>query len=127
MVWVCESDGSCTYLSASWCEFTGQTEQEGLGFGWVNSVHPDDRAGVKAIFLAANARREPFRLEYRLRRKDGVYRWALDAAAPWIDEAEIFRGYIGSVMDITDRKPWKSSCATSETATGGRRRSARQS
>jgi PAS domain S-box-containing protein len=104
MIWVTEADGMCTYLSQSWYEFTGQTPENGLGLGWVNATHPDDAARTEEVFLAANARRAPFRLEYRLRRADGEYRWALDSAQPRFGAGGEFLGYIGSVIDIDDRK-----------------------
>jgi PAS domain S-box-containing protein len=104
MVWVTGPDGACSYLSRSWYEFTGQSEATGLGLGWLDATHPDDRVGAERAFLAASAAREPFRLEYRLRRADGAYRWAIDAAAPRFDPDGAFLGYVGSVIDITDRK-----------------------
>jgi PAS domain S-box-containing protein len=104
MVWVTEPDGRCTYLSRSWYEFTGQTEETGLGFGWLDATHPDDRAEAEQTFREANATQSAFRVEYRLRRYDGEYRWAIDAAAPRIGDAGEFLGYVGSVLDITDRK-----------------------
>ncbi|MBL8769850.1 MAG: PAS domain S-box protein [Phenylobacterium sp.] len=104
MVWVTEADGACTFLSSSWYEFTGQTPEEALGFGWLNAVHPDDASEAERIFMEASARGEAFQLDYRLRRKDGVYRWAIDSAKPrWaLDGA--FAGFVGSVIDISDRK-----------------------
>jgi PAS domain S-box-containing protein len=104
MVWVTEPDGTCSYLSRSWYEFTGQSRETGLGFGWLDAVHPDDSGWSGEMFRAANARREPFQLEYRLRRADGNYRWAIDTAAPRIGEDGTFLGYVGSVLDITERK-----------------------
>jgi PAS domain S-box-containing protein len=104
MVWVTDPTGYCTYLSRSWYDFSGQIEANGLGFGWLDVVHPEDREFSKAIFLAANDRQEGFRLEYRLLRKDGEYRACLDAACPWFGPNGEFRGYIGSVIDIDDRK-----------------------
>ncbi|WHZ27745.1 MAG: Two-component system sensor histidine kinase [Nitrospira sp.] len=104
MAWMTEPDATCSFLSKSWYEFTGQTPETSFGFGWLDAVHPDDRAAARDIFVAANAERKPFRLDYRLRRKDGEYRWAVDAAAPRVDGEGRFLGYIGSVMDITDRK-----------------------
>jgi PAS domain S-box-containing protein len=104
MVWVTEADGSCTYLSRSWYEFTGQTPETGLGFGWLDAVHPDDSGWSGDVFRTANAQKGPFRVEYRLRRADGTYRWAIDAAAPRFGEDGTFLGYVGSVLDITDRK-----------------------
>ncbi|MGO4524917.1 PAS domain S-box protein [Microvirga sp. 2MCAF35] len=104
MVWVTEPDGACSYLSRSWYEFTGQTPETGLGFGWLDAVHPEDRDWSGKVFAESNARQETFRVEYRLRRADGTYRWAIDAAAPRFGEDGTFLGYVGSVLDITDRK-----------------------
>lgn len=103
MVWVTDATGCCTYLSQSWYEFTGQCEATGLGLGWLEAVHPDDRATAKAIFLNATERQQDFRLEYRLRRRDGEYYWMIDAARPWLGVEGEFEGYIGSVMDISER------------------------
>ncbi|PIK71446.1 PAS domain S-box protein [Methylobacterium frigidaeris] len=104
MMWMTDVDGSCFYLSRRWYEFTGQTEAEALGLGWLDAVHPDDRGWSGETFLAANARQAPFRLEYRLRGADGGYRWFIDAAQPRLGEDGGFLGYIGSVTDIHDRK-----------------------
>lgn len=104
MIWVTEPDASCTFLSRTWYEFTGQTPATGLGFGWLEAVHPDDRGMARDVFMAATAKCEPFRLEYRLLRNDGEYRWAIDAAAPRLGSDGRFLGFIGSVIDITDRQ-----------------------
>jgi PAS domain S-box-containing protein len=104
MVWVTDATGYCTYLSRSWYEFSGQTEAGGLGFGWLDATHPDDREFARNIFLGANSRQEAFQLEYRLLRQDGEYRACLDVARPWFGPNGEFNGYIGSVIDIDDRK-----------------------
>ncbi|HAB17397.1 MAG TPA: hypothetical protein DCE44_13210, partial [Verrucomicrobiales bacterium] len=104
MLWVTEPDGSCSYLSRGWYELTGQTEQTGLGYGWLDAIHPDDRAASGELFRAANDKHEPFSLVYRVRRSDGEYRWALDAGRPRFGTTGEFLGYIGSVIDITERK-----------------------
>ncbi|MEH2237692.1 ATP-binding protein [Nostoc sp.] len=104
MVWVTDATSYCTYLSKSWYDFTGQSEETGLGFGWLQAVHPEDCNYTRNVFLAANERCEVFRLEYRLRRKDGEYRSCFDAANPWFGVDGQFKGYIGSVIDITERK-----------------------
>jgi len=103
MVWVTGADSRCTFLSRSWYDFTGQTPETGLGFGWLGAIHPADRDDAHETFLAANARCEAFRLEYRLRRADGAYRWVIDAAAPRRGGDGAFLGYIGSVIDIDER------------------------
>ena len=104
MVWVTDPTGYCTYLSQSWYDFTEQTEATGLGLGWVNAAHVEDREYAKNVFLAANACQKAFWLEYRLRRKDGEYRFCIDAASPWFGVDGQFKGYVGSVIDITERK-----------------------
>lgn len=103
MIWVTEPDGYRSFLSQSWCEFTGQTREIGLGFGWVEAVHPDDRVYAVTTLRTANSQRERFALEYRMRRHDGEYRWVIDSAAPRIGPDRAFLGFIGSVIDITDR------------------------
>ncbi|MDX1531334.1 MAG: PAS domain S-box protein, partial [Rhodothermales bacterium] len=114
LLWVTDPDGACTFLSRSWYEYTGQTEAEALGLGWVEAVHPDDRDAARDIFLRANAQREPFRLDYRLRRRDGVYRWAIDAGRPWFGADGAFRGFVGSVIDFHDRKEAEDALRESE-------------
>ncbi len=104
MVWVTDSTGYCTYLSQSWYDFTGQTPETGLGLRWLNAVHPDNQEYARNTFLAANERHEAFRLEYRLRRKDDEYIWVIDAATPWFGGDGQYKGYVGSVIDISDRK-----------------------
>lgn len=107
MIWVSELTGACVYLSRSWYEFTGQSPEIGLGFGWLDAIHPDDRPRTREAFLAANASRKAFRLDYRLRRHDGEFRWAIDAAAPRFSDDGSFLGYVGSVLDIHERKRWE--------------------
>ncbi len=104
MMWVTEADGACTYLNRAWYEFTGQTEADALGAGWLDATHPDDRPNAERVFAQANAERRPFRLEYRLRHRDGGYRWAIDAAAPRFGLDGAFLGYVGSVIDIDERR-----------------------
>ncbi len=82
MMWVTDATGYCTYLNKGWYVYTGQTREEAEGLGWLDATHPDDVADAKKIFLEANAAQRPFRLEYRVRRADGNYRWVIDAAIP---------------------------------------------
>ncbi len=104
MIRMTEADGACSYLGLTWYRFTGQNPDTALGFGWLQMLHPDDRESAEKAFLVANARREAFRVEYRLRRKDGEYRWAMDTAAPRLGPKGEFLGSIGSVIDITELK-----------------------
>jgi PAS domain S-box-containing protein len=104
MTWVTDPTGACTYLNRRWYEFTGQTRKQAEGFGWLQAVHPEDRGWSGEAFLAANVRREAFQLEFRLRRHDGSYRWAIDAASPRFGQTDEFLGYVGSVFDIDERR-----------------------
>ena len=104
MLWITDPDGMCTYISRGWLEFTGQRLSEALGLGWAEAIHPDDRTTAAEAFLRANQAREPFELDYRVRRADGEYRWTIDAGRPRFDADGDFLGHIGSVIDITDRK-----------------------
>jgi PAS domain S-box-containing protein len=104
MIWVTRADGYCEYLNPRWYAFTGQTVEQSLGLGWLEAVHPDDAKRAADAFLSANGRRAPFQAEYRLRRADGEYRWCVDSAAPRFGPGGEFGGYVGSVIDMTDRK-----------------------
>lgn len=75
MVWLADTHGHCTYLSQSWSDFTGQPEDQALGLGWLEWVHPDDRPRVKQVFLDEVEPNPLMRLEYRLLHRDGSYRW----------------------------------------------------
>ncbi len=114
MMWMTDPSGSCTYLNRRWYEFTGQSEEEALGLGWTKATHPDDQTIAQDAFLAANAAQAPFRVEYRLRRADGSFRWALDAAAPRLGVDGEFLGFIGSVIDIDERREAEARLAYSE-------------
>ncbi|MBD1842050.1 PAS domain S-box protein [Cyanobacteria bacterium FACHB-63] len=104
MIWMTDATGDYTYLNRRWHEFTGQPEAAGLGLGWLNAVHPDDYKATKTIFLDAVEHHEAFQMEYRLRGHDGHYHWMIGAGNPWLDSAGQFKGHIGSVVDIHDRK-----------------------
>lgn len=104
MIWITDPSGLCTYLNSQWYRFTGMTAETGFELGWVEAVHPAERDRAEETFLAANERKEAFRVEYRLRRSDGEYRWVIDSAAPRFGPAGEFLGYIGSVIDIHDRR-----------------------
>ena len=104
MLWVTDPNGNCNFLSKSWYEFTGQTNEESRGLGWTKAVHPDEQKKAADLFMEASLERKFFNLEYRLRRYDGTYRWAIDAGQPYFSETGEFLGFIGSVIDIHERK-----------------------
>jgi PAS domain S-box-containing protein len=104
MVWVTNTENQCTFLSRGWQEYTGQTEADGLGIGWLDMVHPADRTESADIILSAIERREAFAHDYRLRTIAGDYRWALDSGRPKFDKEGNFQGFVGSVIDVHDRR-----------------------
>jgi PAS domain S-box-containing protein len=103
MIWLTGTDGLCNYFNKPWLEFTGRTMEQEVGTGWVEGVHPDDVQGCFDGFLPAFHARRPFRMQYRLRRADGEYRWVIESGIPRYAGGE-FAGYIGSNIDITDLK-----------------------
>jgi PAS domain S-box-containing protein len=104
MVWMSGVDKGCTYFSKTWLDFTGRSMAEEVGNGWAERVHPNDYDSCLARYVAAFDERRPFRMEYRLLRHDGEYRWILDTGVPRYCVDGSFSGYIGSCIDITDRR-----------------------
>lgn len=104
MIWMAEADTLCTFFNHAWLDFTGRTMEEELGIGWTEGVHPEDHQLCMDTYLTAFQLRESFRMEYRLRAADGEYRWVLDVGVPRFTHTGEFAGYIGSALDITERK-----------------------
>jgi PAS domain S-box-containing protein len=104
MIWVSGADKLSTYFNKQWLDFRGRSTEEEFGDGWAEGIHPDDYERCMETFVSAFDRREHFKMEYRLRRADGEYRWVLDTGNPRFTSAGEFIGYIGSCVDITERK-----------------------
>jgi PAS domain S-box-containing protein len=104
LIWIADTTGRCIYLNKGWLDFTGRAMHEELGDGWATSVHPDDAARCTSTYLANFQRRQPFTMEYRLGRYDGQYRWVYDKGTPLYLPNGTFNGFIGSCIDITERK-----------------------
>jgi PAS domain S-box-containing protein len=104
MIWMSGKDRLCTYFNQGWLNFTGRTMAEELGNGWVAGVHPDDYDRCVKIYTSNFDAQKSFEMEYRLRRADGVYRWILDSGTPRFSSDGEFLGYIGSCLDITERR-----------------------
>ncbi|WP_239381817.1 SpoIIE family protein phosphatase [Frankia sp. CIT1] len=104
LIWRSGTDGGCDYFNNTWLSFTGRTVQQELGYGWAEGVHPADLDRCVALYREAFNDRKPFETEYRLRHADGGYRWILDVGRPIFDLAGRFTGYIGSCLDLTERR-----------------------
>jgi PAS domain S-box-containing protein len=104
LLWMSRTDGLCTFFNQTWLDFTGRTQEQEWGVGWAEGVHFEDLQYCLDTYVDAFNRREKFEMEYRLRRADGEYRWVLDRGVPRLWPDGTFAGYIGSCIDITDRK-----------------------
>ena len=104
LVWMCDPHGKITYLNDRRIAFTGRGPDAGYGDTWIDYVRPDDQKNVLDTMSQALKDRQPFSMEYCLRRSDGVYRWMFDVASPRVNGDGSFAGFIGSAIDITDQK-----------------------
>jgi two-component system, LuxR family, sensor kinase FixL len=104
MIWMSGTDKLCTFFNKGWFDFTGRRLEQELGNGWAAGVHREDFDHCLEVYVNSFDARQPFMMEYRLRRRDGEYRWVLDNGAPRFASDGRFLGYIGSCLDITDRK-----------------------
>jgi PAS domain S-box-containing protein len=104
LIWRAGLDAKCDYFNEIWLEFTGRTLEQEMGDGWAEGVHPDDFDRCVKHYLDHFHRREPFEMEYRLRRHDGEWRWIFDRGVPYTDDTGAFAGFIGSCIDVHERR-----------------------
>lgn len=104
MLWRAELDAKCDYFNDTWLAFTGRTMEQENGDGWTEGVHADDLQRCLDHYMDHFKRRQPFEMEYRLRRHDGVFRWILDRGVPYADDRGEFGGFIGSCVDVDERR-----------------------
>jgi PAS domain S-box-containing protein len=104
LIWTSGTDKLCTFFNQPWLEFTGRTLDQELGNGWTEGVHPEDFENCLKIYTESCDARQPFTMDYRLRRHDGQYRWITDHGVPRHDTQKQFLGYIGSCVDITEKR-----------------------
>jgi PAS domain S-box-containing protein len=104
LIWMSGTDKLCDYFNDPWLQFTGHSLDQELGNGWTEGVHPEDLQRCMETYTTAFDNREPFKMEYRLRRYDGEYRWVYDVGVPRFNADGAFVGYIGSCTDTTEHK-----------------------
>ena len=104
LIWMSGLDKECTYFNQRWFSYTGRTKEQELGSGWADGVHPEDFDRCLERYTEAFDLREPFQMEYRLRKADGQYGWLLDHGVPRYFPNGEFAGYIGSCIDLTEQK-----------------------
>ncbi len=115
LIWMSGTDKLCNYFNKGWLDFTGRTPEQEMGNGWAEGVHQEDFKRCLDTYVSAFDARQEFSMEYRLRRHDGEYRWVVDHGVPRHDNHGIFLGYIGSCVDITERKEFEEELKRSNT------------
>ncbi|WP_205500500.1 CHASE domain-containing protein [Rufibacter psychrotolerans] len=103
MIWLTDQENECTYVNRQWLQFTGSGLEDNLGLGWLQFCHPEDREAASKVYSAAQQAQQEFKVEYRLKRGNGEYRWVVTTGSPRFNAEEQFLGYIGSAIDISDR------------------------
>ena len=103
-IWLAGPDKKCTWLNQQWLVFRARSLAQELGDGWLEGVHPEDREHCARVYTRAFESRLGFEMEFRLRRADGEYRWLLDRGLPHNGPQGEFFGYVGSCVDITERR-----------------------
>ena len=106
-MWLTDTNRGVTWLNRQWLEFIGSKLEDEIKDGWVKNVHPDDIEFVIHSFANAFDARQPFSLDFRCRRHDGVWRWLSARGAAAYDSSGVFEGYVGSCLDITDEREGK--------------------
>jgi len=104
MIWISANDALCSFFNREWLEFRGRSLEDEIGNGWSEGLHPDDRDLCLETYLKAFAARQPFRVQCRLRRADGEFCWVEHSGRPIFGEGEEFDGFVGTTLDISDRK-----------------------
>jgi PAS domain S-box-containing protein len=104
LIWMSGTDKLCTFFNKGWLDFTGRPIEAELGNGWTEGVHLEDFRACLETYTQSFDRREKFSMEFRLRRYDGEYGWVLDIGVPRFNQDGSFAGYIGSCIDVTERK-----------------------
>ncbi len=104
MIWMADTKKLCNYCNKTLIEYAGKTQEQLMGNGWAELIHPDDREKCWEDYSKAYEQKTALTMEYRYKRFDGEYRWLLDTGVPRFTPDGSFLGYIGSSLDITERR-----------------------
>ena len=104
LIWMSDRENRRTWFNQQWLDFVARPMDHEVAAGWYTGVHADDVERTQRACRDALARRVPFRIEFRMRRSDGDFRWMLDHGVPLFGHNGELAGYIGSCIDITERK-----------------------
>jgi len=104
MIWITDVDGLLIFVNKIWNEFTGRTTGEELGFNWIQNVYEDDVNDLLSVYQKSLADRTNFSYQFRYKRKDNIYRWLMMNGVPRFNDDNIFLGFIGTCIDITQQK-----------------------
>jgi PAS domain S-box-containing protein len=104
MIWMSDTEKQITYLNQTWLDYTGRALDAALGHRWIEALHPDEVERCRDVYVNAFEQRERFQVEHRLRHHDGEYRWVETVGVPRYDVDGSFAGYIGTAVDVTERK-----------------------
>lgn len=116
MLWISDTDGKIRFYNQAWLYFRGITLDEEIDYGWKNGIHPEDYDRlIKDIYNPAIENKSGYKVEYRLQRRDGAYRWVLENAVPKFNEKGEFEGLFGSAIDIDELKQIQQKIVESET------------
>jgi PAS domain S-box-containing protein len=104
IIWTCGTDALCDYVNRGWLQLTGCQLAQALGNGWADSLHPEDVPPSMETYRNAFQARRSFEMEFRVRDREGAYHWVISRGAPRFLPDGKFAGYIGTCVDITERK-----------------------
>lgn len=104
MIWITNALGESVYLNKNWYDYTGQNLKDAEGFGWVEVAHPDDQKYAEESFREADRKRQSFSISFRIKNKNGEYRWVIDSGRPKYASDGSYEGMIGTVVDVHEEK-----------------------
>lgn len=103
MIWKAGEDGMPDYFNERWLNFTGRLIDQEIGTGWIDNLHPEDIKRSRDTYRTALENHRPFEFVFRLKRYDGEWRYISACGMPYFDDQNVYRGYIGSCLDVTEK------------------------